>query len=387
MASGAVILCSQHIGRQDYEASNEIAKQVVLIVLTSALFLTMMGLAFKRGLLQLIFGKIEPGVMENALRYFSLTALSYPFFALFQAGTAFLRAGGNSAVPMKISVVSNILNVVGNFIFIFLLHMGVSGAAFATLLSRIFCVIMIAVFLRRPGQIIVIRDYFSIRPNFSLIARVLKIGMPTGIENGMFQLGKLMIQSTVSAMGTVAIAAQAMTNILEYISGILGIGIGIGSMTMVAQALGAGRKEEAKYYIVKCTGLGFTGTLISCIIVLGMTKPVLCMSGMEGESAVLCMEMMMAITLFKPLLWPLSFVPDYGLQAGGDVRFSMIISTLSMWGTRVALCIFLVRRFHMGPMAVWYGMFLDWGVRSVIFSLRFVSEKWIHADMEREAGK
>lgn len=380
MASGAVILCSQYIGRRDYETGNKIAEQVVLMVLASALFITVAGLLFRKELLHIIFGKIEASVMENALRYFFLTALSYPFLALFQAGSAFLRAGGNSALPMKISVASNMLNVAGNFIFIFGLRMGVSGAAFGTLLSRIFCMVITLFFLRKPGQAIVIRNWFSIRPDFNLIARVLKIGVPAGIENGMFQFGKLVIQSTVSTMGTVAIAAQAMTNILEYISGIFGIGVGMGLMTMVAQALGAGRKEEAKYYIVKCTVLGFAGTLFSCIVMFMMTKPVLRLAGMEEKSAVLCMEMMVVITIVKPLLWPLSFVPDYGLQAGGDVRFSMIVSTISMWGARVALCIFLVRTFHMGPMAVWYGMFLDWGIRSIVFLLRFISEKWIHTE-------
>ena len=196
----------------------------------------------------------------------------------------------------------------------------------------------------------------------------------------MFQFGKLIIQSTISAMGTMAIAAQAVTNILEYISGIFGIGVGIGLMTMVAQALGAGRKEEARYYIVKCTKLGFAGTLLSCILMFALTGPILRLAETEEASAALCMEMMVMITLVKPLLWPLSFVPDYGLQAGGDVRFSMIMSTLSMWGARVALCVFLVKTFQMGPQAVWYGMFLDWGVRSIIFTLRFLSGKWIHVE-------
>lgn len=380
MASGAVILCSQCIGRGDYKTGNETARQVVLTVLVCAVTVTVTGLLFRKGLLHLIFGKIEPPVMENALRYFSITAVSYPFLALFQAGSAFLRAGGNSACPMKISVCSNGLNAVGNLIFIFGLEMGVSGAALATLLSRIFSVITVMIFLRRPGQAIVLRNYFSIRPDFPLIARVLKIGVPTGIENGMFQFGKLIIQSTVSAMGTMAIAAQAVTNILEYISGIFGIGVGIGLMTMVAQALGAGRKEEAGYYIVKCTKLGFMGTFASCILMFALTGPILRLAGTEEASAALCMEMMVMITLVKPLLWPLSFVPDYGLQAGGDVRFSMIMSTLSMWGARVALCVFLVKTFQMGPQAVWYGMFLDWGVRSIIFTLRFLSGKWIHVE-------
>lgn len=193
----------------------------------------------------------------------------------------------------------------------------------------------------------------------------------------MFQFGKLAIQSTVSTMGTQAIAAQAMTNIMESVNGIAGVGIGIGLMTMVGQAMGAGRKEEAKYYIVKCTQLGLAGILISCLLVLGICKPVTWLAGMEPVSARMCFEMVAAITIAKPLFWAFSFIPAYGMRAAGDVRFSMITSTVTMWCLRVALCVFLVRAFQMGPMAVWYGMFTDWAVRGVAFFFRFRSGRWM----------
>lgn len=177
-------------------------------------------------------------------------------------------------------------------------------------------------------------------------------------------------------MGTAAIAAQAMTNILENVNGIFGIGVGIGLMTVVGQCIGAGRMEEAKYYIVKLTGVAEIGILVSCLFVLAITKPVTWIAGMEPVSADMCFEMVLAITIVKPLVWTCSFVIAYGLRAAGDVRFSMITSTVTMWCCRVALCIFLVKTFQFGPMAVWIGMFADWTIRSVIFIARFRSGKW-----------
>lgn len=377
MAAGASIVCSQYLGSGNKKDSNNAARQVVLAVSVISLALMVICLAGREHLLSFIFGKVEPGVMQNSLIYFLITVISYPFLALFNAGAAFYRAGGNSKFPMKVSVVSNVLNIMGNAVFIYVFKWGVAGAALSTLISRIFCMAVIFYCLRKPRQVIVIRDYLKIRPDMPLIVKIMAIGIPAGVENSMFQFGKLAIQSTVSTMGTTAIAAQAMTNIFENVNGIFGIGVGIGLMTVVGQCIGADRREEAKYYIVKLTGVAWVGILASCLFVLAITKPVTWLAGMESESAAMCFEMVKAITVVKPLVWVGSFVIAYGLRAAGDVRFSMIVSTLTMWLCRVALCIFLVRVYHFGPMAVWIGMFADWTIRAVIFVSRFLSGKWL----------
>ena len=168
-----------------------------------------------------------------------------------------------------------------------------------------------------------------------------------------------------------------MINIMENVNGIIGIAVGIGLMTVVGQCIGAGRNEEARYYIVKLTGIAEIGIIVSCILVLAITRPVTWLAGMEQVSADMCFEMVTAITIAKPLVWTCAVGIAYGLRAAGDVRFSMITSTITMWCCRVALCIFLVKAFHFGPMAVWIGMFADWTIRSVIFVSRFLSGKWL----------
>ncbi len=381
MATGAAIICSHYIGMKDEKGANKASRQVVLSVTVIALVITVLGLAFKRPLLGAIFGKVDDGVMNNALKYFLFTALSYPFLALFSAGSAIFRSCGNSKYPMIVSVISNVINIIGNYILIFVFDMGVSGAAISTLVSRIICMVAVFAALAKPKQEIVVNNYASIRPEWGLIKSILAIGIPSGIENSMFQFGKLAIQSTVSTMGTAAIAAQAMTNILENVNGIFGIGVGMCLMTVVGQCMGAGRKDEAKYYIVKLCGIAEVGIIVSCLLVYAFTKPVTMLAGMESESAALCMEMVAAITIAKPLVWVGSFVPAYGLRAAGDVKFSMTTSIITMWGCRVALCIFLVKAFGMGPMAVWYGMFADWTLRSIIFISRYLSGAWMKKEV------
>ena len=377
MAAGAAIICSQYLGRKDEKGCNDAAKQIVLTVVVISSAIMIIGVGFRKPLLYLIFGSVEEAVMTNAQIYFLITALSYPFIALFQAGAAFYRACGNSKFTMKTALIANVANIVGNTLFIFVLQMGAAGAAISTLISRALCAFVVFYALRKPGYAIQLKNYFSIRPDLNLIVKILAIGVPSGIENGMFQFGKLAIQSTVSSLGTAAIAAQAMTIIFENVNGMAAVGIGIGLMTVVGQSIGAGRQEEAKYYIVKLAGYAEIAMIISCILVYIAARPVTVLAGMSEESTALCMQMILAITIVKPLLWVPSFTPPNGLRAAGDVRFSMITATLTMWLCRVALSIFLMRVVKTGPIGVWYGMFADWGVRGVIFTIRFVRGKWL----------
>ena len=377
MAAGAAIICSQYLGRKDEKGCNDAAKQIVLTVVVISSVIMIIGVGFRKPLLHLIFGSVEEAVMTNAQMYFLITALSYPFIALFQAGAAFYRACGNSKFTMKTALIANVANIVGKTLFIFILQMGAAGAAISTLISRALCAFVVFYALRKPGYAIQLKNYFSIRPDLNLIVKILAIGVPSGIENGMFQFGKLAIQSTVSSLGTAAIAAQAMTIIFENVNGMAAVGIGIGLMTVVGQSIGAGRQEEAKYYIVKLAGYAEVAMIISCILVYIAARPVTVLAGMSEESTALCMQMILAITIVKPILWVPSFTPPNGLRAAGDVRFSMITATLTMWLCRVALSIFLMRVVKTGPIGVWYGMFADWGVRGVIFTIRFVRGKWL----------
>ena len=378
LAAGGAILCSQYLGSNNKKEANYSAQQVIFVMVFLSVILSAFCLIFRDPLLSLIFGKIEADVMSNSQIYFLLTLLSFPFIAIYDAGASIMRAQNNSRNPMIISVISNFLNIGGNAILIFGFGLGVRGAAISTLVSRIFCAVVVMWQLRNNNAPICITNYFSIRPDWSLIKKILFIGIPSGIENSMFQFGKLAIQSTVSTLGTVAIAAQAMTNILENLNGIAALGIGIGLMTVVGQCLGAGRKDEAIYYIKKLSWLAEAVVIASCLLVFVLTKPITILAGMEPASAKLCLSMITFITIVKPISWVISFIPGYGMRAAGDVKFSMITSCCTMWLCRVSLCVYLCRVWGFGPIAVWIGMFSDWTLRAIVFGIRFHSRKWLN---------
>ena len=379
LAAGGAIICAQYIGQRNKEKANESARQVLFIITAISVAVSLICLVFQKPLLSLIFGSVEPAVMRASETYFFYTALSFPFIAAYDSAASIFRAQDNTKGPMIISIISNVMNIAGNAVMIWVFHMGVAGAALSTLISRIFCAVVVIIQLRKEkeGQEIVVRDYFEIRPDWSMIRRILGLGIPSGIENSMFQLGKLAIQSTVSTLGTTAIAAQAMTNILENLNGIAAIGVGVGLMTIVGQCLGAGRQDEAVYYIKKLCVIAEVIIIISCLGVFALTKPITILGGMEKASADMCFHMVMWITIVKPLVWIMAFIPGYGLRAAGDVKFSMIVSCCTMWACRFCLCVFLIRVMGFGPMGVWIGMFADWTLRGIIFTWRFHSRKWL----------
>ena len=377
LAAGGTVVCSQYLGCKKEKEANEAARQLLFITFVLSVVIAAICLAANGPLLRLIFGEVEPQVMKYSRQYFIISAISYPFIALYDDGSSIFRAQENSKTPMMISLCANILNLILNILFVWGFHMEVIGSATATMLSRAFSMIAVLCLLRRPELIICLRGYLSIRPIWSQIRRILYLGIPSGIENSMFQFGKLAIQSTVSMMGTAAIAAQGMTNILENLNGILAIGIGVGLMTVVGECMGAGRKDEAAYYIKKMTAVSEVVVIVSCLLIFALVHPITIFGGMEAKSAKMCIFMVGCITIAKPIVWSLAFIPAYGFRAAGDVKFTMVTSALIMWFCRVTLAMFLARVLGFGPIAVWIGMFTDWSVRAIIYSIRFKSGKWM----------
>lgn len=376
LATGGTIVVAQYLGRQDKKHSDLAGQQVLLTALFFGLAIMILCLICRKWALHLIFGQVEEAVMTAAEDYFLVTVFSYPFLALYNASAALYRSTGNSRLPMTVSICSNILNVVGNAVFLFVLNMGVTGAALSTVISFALSAVVMLIFQRRPNQAIEVGKLTRIRPNWRLMMMVLRIGLPTGVENAMFQFGKIMVQSTVSTLGTTAIAANAIVTVLEYMSSMPSTAIGTGLMTVAGQCIGAGRLDEAKGYIRKLTGIGALALLASDLIIMGLTFPVVSLSGMDSAASSLTITVMVVITIVKPFLWPLSFLPLNGMRAAGDVRFGMIVSTISMWVLRVGLTMLLCRVLNVGLIGIWIGYFADWFARSIIFTARYFSGRW-----------
>lgn len=384
LAAGGVIVCSQYLGRKDFRRANEAAHQVLIVSVGLALFVTVFCLLLRRPLLRMIFGTVEHSVMEQAIDYLLITAISYPFMAAQQTAAAALRASGHSAPPMLVAAIANLVNVVGNAVAIFGFGMGVVGAAIATTLSRVLSAVILLALMRNENRPISFRNYRSVRFDRALTGMILRVGIPTGVENSMFQLGKLVVQSTVSTLGTAAMAAQAMTHILDLVECMPSQAIGIGLLTVAGQCMGAGKPEEAKKYTKQFCIISEVILVVMSVLVVSFAPLVTRVAGMTDESAKLTLELLQIITIVKCVIWTLAFTLPNGMRAAGDVRFTATVSALSMWLFRVCGSWVLCRVFGVGLIGVWIAWFCDWGCRLIIYVLRYHSGKWLDKQVLRD---
>lgn len=377
LAAGGTIVCAQYIGREDPKNAGKAAHQVMFTAFFISLALCALLAAGRRPLLRLIFGSVERDVMDAAVLYMLVTVMSYPFLALYTTSAALFRAVGDSKRPMIVAALADVLNIIGNAILIFGFGLGVAGAAAATLVSRIFSAFIMLWYQHRTEQPISLHGIRDMRPDRVMIRRILRIGLPSAVENGMFQLGRLAVQSTVSILGTTALAAQALSLTLETFSSMPAQAIGTGLLTVAGQCIGRGRVDEARYYIRRFTRIS-TGMVLGAGILISAAVPfIVRLTALSAEGAALTCQIIWVISVAKLLLWPTAFTLPNGLRAAGDVSFAMWVSTISMWVFRVGLSWYMCRYTAAGLWGVWIGWSTDWLVRNLCFRFRFRGDRWL----------
>lgn len=370
LATGGSVVCAQYIGKKQPENACEAAGQLILVTTMVSVVIAVIALIGNRHLLAMIFGKVENSVMENAQIYFWLSALSYPFLAVYNSCAALYRAMGNSKVSMYASLVMNAINIAGNAICVYGLHMGVEGVGIPTLVSRAFAAILMLFLIQRPQNVIRIRNLQELRFNGRMIKDILKVGVPNGMENTMFQFGKLFLQSLVSSLGTVAIASYAVASNLVTFEYLVGNAIGLGIITIVGQCVGAGEWEQAKQYTKKLVLVNYAALVVICSLMILFRNQVVGIYNLSPEATRTSAEMLFAHSLAM-VVWPLAFTIPYSLRASFDAPFTMYVSVASMWIFRIASAYFFVKVLNLGVMGVWYGMYIDWVFRGLLFVKRF----------------
>ncbi len=376
LAAGGTIVCSQYIGQEDRTRANQASNQVMSASLLLSLICCVVLTCLRRPILGLIFGHVEAAVMDAAEVYLLVTALSYPVLALYSASAALFRATGDSRRPMIVALIADILNVIGNAILIFGFGMGVLGAALATLASRIVSCVVMLWYQAKPGQVISLGGPRTYLPDWTMLRRIMRVGLPSAIENGMFQFGKLVVQSTVSILGTTAIAAQAIIAILDSSEGMPGQAIGIGLITVAGQCMGKGRPDEAKRYMLMFTRISLAVAVAVGGAIAAGAPFITRFTALSAEGSVLVCRISWFIVVMRVLFWPSAFTLPNGLRAAGDVAYTMWVGTISMWGLRVALSWYLCRYTAVGLWGIWIGWCTDWVLRAVCFRLRLRGDKW-----------
>jgi putative MATE family efflux protein len=379
LATGGSVVVSQYIGRNDEKCSALSARQLVYASTGASLAIMAVGVFLRRPILSLIYGRIEHEVMEAADIYFFITALSYPFLALYNASAALFRSMGNSRVPMLTALLVNILNIGGNALLIFGFRMGVAGAAWATLVSRGAAAFLLTSLLLRGRyrrSPVSLSGLFKIRIDWPIIKIILGIGIPNGVEGSMFQIGKILVSRIFTSFGTAAIAANAISTTINSLSYMPGNAFGLGLLTVAGQCIGAGDPEAAKRYTAKIIKYGYVVLVIINGILLLRINPITGIFGLSPEAARLLKNYLMIHSIFAPLFWPLAFILPNALRAAGDVRYCMITSTITMWVVRITAAYILAYATPIASAAVWLAMGLDFIVRGTFNLARWKSGRW-----------
>ena len=385
LATGGTVVVSQFIGANQPEQARRSAMQ--LLVVTLGLSLSIMGLclAFTEPLVALFFGQIEPDVYEYSTVYFLITALSFPFIAIYNCCAALFRAMGNSKVSMLSSLFSNVLNVIGNYVLIYGIQWGVAGAAAATTLSRGAAMVFVLVLLTNRQNLIHISFREKFRLELPLVKRILFIGIPSSIENSIFQLGRVVVVSIIAGFGTVQIAANAVANTIDSLGCIVGQAMSMAILTIVGQCVGMGDYSVVRYYIKKCMKINYALHGAWNAVLLLLLPMMISWFNLSAETAELATILILIHNGSGILLWPVSFSFPNALRAANDVRFTMVVSILSMILLRVTASYVLGALLGWGAIGVWVAMVADWVARSVCFLLRYRSGKWMIYQKETQS--
>ena len=379
LAAGGAVVVSQYIGSRDEKNGNLSAGQLVMIAAVFSAAVTVFSLALNRQLLRVLFGEVDPDVMEACVTYLQISAYSYPAIAIYNAGAAVYRSMGKTGVTMNISLAANGINIVGNAVGVFILHAGVAGVAYPSLIARTFSAVVILILCFRkkncPVSVrLVGKNIF--RWEGSMVKRILSIAVPNGIENGLFQLTKVALSSITALFGTVQIAANGVAQSFWSVAALIGTALGLAFVTVIGQCMGAEDTEAAEYYMKKLLRITFLASILWNALILAATPLVLKGYALSDEAADLVVVLVIIHNIFNALFYPLSGALANGLRAAGDVRYTMYVSIFSTIGCRVVFSVLFGIFLDLGVIGIAFAMCLDWMIRAMFFWIRFRRGKW-----------
>ena len=375
LATGGAVVTSQCIGAGRREEACRSAIQLVFTEAAITIGISVLVLLFHRQILGLFFGQIEADVMQNAIIYLIISVFSFPLLAVYDSCAALYRSMGNAQITLKISLLMNVINVVGNAIGVYVLKLGVAGVAIPSLVSRGVAGVVLFTLLHNPDNLVFLtREKFKV--DATIVKRILFIGIPSGIENGIFQLGRVLVVSIIAAFGTSQIAANGVANSLDSMGCIVGQAMSLAMITVIGRCVGAGEEGQVRYYTKKLLGETYFYTAVINSIILLLLPWILQIYGLGEETTRLSYILVMIHDGMAIFLWPASFVLPNMLRACNDVKYTMVVSIFSMITFRIGFS--YVFGVHMGWMAVgvWAAMVIDWVFRVLCFVGRYLAGTW-----------
>lgn len=377
LAAGGAIVASQYLGAGKKRDCQRAMGHLLTMTVGAGIIVMVFCLIFNRPLLTLFFGHVEKDVMDASVSYFSWLSISYPFLTMISAGGAILRVKRNTKVSFYVSIIRNVVNIIGNATFIYGFNMGAEGAAIATAISRVVgaATIMMVVFSPKQEMRPTWNDIFHI--DLKLMSRVTRVGLPTGVESSLFQLGRLLTLSMISGFGTFQIAANTTAGSLTNIVVTITTSIRTALLTVIGQCVGARDEKQIQGNFRKGLIFGYIAHGIGAILMVIFRYQALGLyASLEPQTVELAAKLMCLHLIPAIFLYPLSFQIGSCLRAANDSAFVMWVSTLSMAVFRLTLAWLLCVKLQWGAPGVYVAMVVDWICRSVCFTVRWFRGTW-----------
>ena len=376
LATGGAVIAGQYLGDKNIDKARDASNQLIWFSAISSSFFMLIVLFARHFLITVLFGQIEADVWNTANMYLLIVALSIPFIAIYNSGAAIFRMTNNAFLPMQVMFICDILNIIGNAFCIYYLGWGVEGVAIPTVIARFLAAIILLYFIMDENYLLHIKRTLRHKFDWLLLKNVLNVGIPYGIENGLFQLGRILVLSLVSTFGTMAIAANSVGYAIAVFSVLPGFAINLGLTAVISRCVGADDYEQAKYYNKKCILIVFISHIIINVIIFALLPFLLDIYGLSAKTAQMAFEMIVWHGIFAIIIWPIAFTLPATFRGAGDSKSVMYISLAVMFTCRIALSYVIADWLGIGVFGTWIAMFIDWYVRAALYIYRYFSDKW-----------
>lgn len=376
LGTGGAVVAGQYLGNKQFKEAQNSATQLIWFSSILSVVLMVIVIILRNVLIGVLFGHIDADVWANADVYLYFMALSIPFLAIYNAGAAIFRTTNNAALPMQILFICDILNVMGNAICIYYLGWDVRGVAIPTVIARALAAILILYFIIDEDYKLHIKKTLKHKFDLDILRKVLQVGVPYGVENGLFQLGRVLVLSIVSTFGTMAIAANSVGYAIGIFSVLPGFAINLGLTAVISRCVGANDYDQARYYNRKCLILVFVCHIVVNVVIFASLPFILNVYSLSAQTARMTSEMVIWHGIFAIIIWPLAFTLPSTFRGAGDSKSVMYISLIVMFTCRIALSYVIADWMGIGVFGTWIAMFIDWYVRAAIYIYRYFSNKW-----------
>ena len=381
LATGGAVVTSQYIGHQEPKNAKAAAAQILFVLSSFSVLVAAVVIGGRHAILRGIFGSIDADVMRYAETYFLLSALSYPFIGLYNAGAALFRAQGNSKISMLSSLVMNVVNIGGNAVLIYGFGMGVMGAALATVLSQVAsAVLTLRCIVGSQGMPWHIRTE-KLRLHGDVFAAICTIGVPAAAQSAMYNISNMFIQSSMNSFGTSTIAAWGVYGKIDFVFWMTINSLGIAITTFAGQNFGARQYDRVRRGVRVCLAMAACTTLVISFTFYNLAEVLFRLFSQDDAVVAVGVGMMHVLTPVY-ITYVCIEVLAGALRGCGDVRVPTLITVFFVCGLRM-LWLFIAVPIRHEVATVEMSYPITWSLASALFILYYVKGGWMQRCAEK----